>query len=160
MPLWPFLLHLQRSSSGESYHNHSPPWLHMRSFLVQLHLDGSFFSFRSSNLFAVCFLRFMFFLIKILTKADCFKLQLVEDDHIATSSVFGYLMLTTGIGNILSTPIATSLQKSSYALHGSHKLGFDVNDGRYASMIIFTGVCFATAAASSCAGWWSKNSRS
>lgn len=82
-----------------------------------------------------------------------------KDDHIATSSVYGYILLSTGIGNILSTPIATSLQKSSHALHASHRLGFDVSDGRYATMIIFTGVCFAIAAASSCAGWWNKNNR-
>lgn len=83
-----------------------------------------------------------------------------KDDHIATSSVYGYYMLTKGIGNILSTPIAISLQKGSRALEGSRNLGFDVSDGHYASMIIFTGACFAAAAASSCAGWWNKNNRS
>jgi hypothetical protein len=136
------------------------PWPYMHFFSARLRLAGVFFSSLSSSPSAVRFHTIFSLSPKQSDFHHIYEHLLPEDDHIATSSVYGYLMLTTGIGNILSTPIATSLQRSSHVLHGSRGLGFDVNDGRYASMIIFTGVCFATAAASSCAGWWNKNNRS
>jgi MFS transporter, MCT family, solute carrier family 16 (monocarboxylic acid transporters), member 10 len=80
---------------------------------------------------------------------------MTEDDHTLVTSLFGYLMLSRGIGNILSTPISTSLQGVSGggSNNGSHHLGFDVDGGRYEKMIVFTGTCFAGTAIICAVGW-------
>lgn len=75
----------------------------------------------------------------------------VEDDPMLMNSLFGYLGVTRGLGNILSTPIATALRgaqtdSSITAVSRVHR-GFDVGGGEFKSMIIYTGTCFAGAAA-------------
>ncbi|KAL0579886.1 hypothetical protein V5O48_002133 [Marasmius crinis-equi] len=81
---------------------------------------------------------------------------LASEDPRVVTLVFGYLGLSRGIGNILSTPISTALSThsntSSAALsHGT--TGFAVDDGRYEKMIVYAGTCFAGAALVSVAGW-------
>ncbi|KAL1743086.1 major facilitator superfamily domain-containing protein [Schizophyllum fasciatum] len=69
-----------------------------------------------------------------------------------SSTLFGYISMCRGIGNVLSTPIATALiGKSAQAMVGS--TGFAVGDGRFGSMIIYSGTCFAGAAGLAVFGW-------
>ncbi|KAH7909233.1 MFS general substrate transporter [Hygrophoropsis aurantiaca] len=69
-----------------------------------------------------------------------------KDDPTLSTSLFGYLLLSRGLGNILSSPIATSLLRGGGRSFGSAKTGFDVGDGKFAKMIIYVGICFACAA--------------
>ena len=64
-------------------------------------------------------------------------------------------MATRGIGNILSAPISTALSHlsltpdtssaSTSSADSEVSLGFDVADGKFAKMILYTGTCFAGA---------------
>lgn len=69
--------------------------------------------------------------------------------------MYGYLLLSRGIGNILSTPISTALQHASHAMQStaSHKSGFTVAGGQYHDMIVYAGTCFAGAAIIALVGW-------
>jgi hypothetical protein len=72
-------------------------------------------------------------------------------------------MLSRGLGNILSTPIATALSHSSTttltsstfanSTHTNERLGFDVGGGKYEKVIIYVGTCFAAAAIIALIGW-------
>lgn len=73
-------------------------------------------------------------------------------------------MLCRGLGNILSTPIATALSHSDTTTTLStptftntttthERLGFDVGGGKYEKVIIYVGTCFAAAAIISLIGW-------
>ncbi|KAL1673464.1 major facilitator superfamily domain-containing protein [Schizophyllum commune] len=70
-----------------------------------------------------------------------------------SSTLFGYISMCRGIGNVLSTPIATALiGKSAHAMAGS-STGFSVGGGRFGSMILYSGTCFAGAAGLAVLGW-------
>lgn len=77
-----------------------------------------------------------------------------EDDLALLTSLFGYMMLTQGIGNILCTPISTSLMhnKGSLTYHRD-RTGFEVGEGRFEDMIIYVGTCFSAAAIIVVLGW-------
>lgn len=66
------------------------------------------------------------------------------------------MMLISGIGSILSTPISSALQSSVHT--GNSTIvevgsGFAVADGQYAQMIVYVGVCFAGVSVLMGAGW-------
>ncbi|KAH8114499.1 MFS general substrate transporter [Phellopilus nigrolimitatus] len=92
-----------------------------------------------------------------------FVKPVAKDNPSLSTTLFGVLMLSRGIGNILSTPISTALShmdasstrnttgSSPYSSHPS--LGFNVADGRYAKMIFYVGTCFAGAGVIGLFGW-------
>jgi hypothetical protein len=64
-----------------------------------------------------------------------------------STMLYGYLLLSRGIGNIVSAPISAALYNQSYNISNSpERTGFDVGDGRFERMIIYVGTCFAGAA--------------
>ncbi|KAH7925578.1 MFS general substrate transporter [Leucogyrophana mollusca] len=79
-----------------------------------------------------------------------------KDDPTLSTSMFGYLLLSRGLGNILSSPISTSLlsgyASGSWGFHTA-KTGFGVGGGQFANMIIYVGTCFACAALIVGVGW-------
>ncbi|KZT28398.1 MFS general substrate transporter [Neolentinus lepideus HHB14362 ss-1] len=83
-----------------------------------------------------------------------------EDDPTLSTYIFGLLMLSRGFGNVLSTPISTSLSQGnagpSYSLN---KTGFDVAGGRFQKMIVYVGTCFSGAAVLALAGWGMEKKR-
>ncbi|KAJ7187252.1 MFS general substrate transporter [Mycena filopes] len=76
-----------------------------------------------------------------------------KDDPALTTTLFGYLLFSRGLGNILSTPISAKLYTSSRNVTGAIGTGFDVGDGRFETMIIYVGTCFAGAAGIAALGW-------
>ena len=75
-----------------------------------------------------------------------------------STTIFGFLMLSRGIGNILSTPISTALQPSqsttaSMRVSSHHEIGFKLAGGRYEKVIVYAGTCFVAAAVVVAAGW-------
>ncbi|KAJ7506707.1 MFS general substrate transporter [Mycena galericulata] len=80
---------------------------------------------------------------------------LAKDDLVMSTTLFGYLLLSRGIGTIASTPISAKLytQTHNVTTSGSESLGFDVGHGRFGSMIIYVGTCFAGAAGVAAFGW-------
>lgn len=84
----------------------------------------------------------------------------VEDDPTMSTTILGYLMLSRGIGNILSTPISTALQPArSPAVTApsppvyQHQIGLKLAGGQYENVIIYAGTCFVAAAVVIAAGW-------
>lgn len=77
------------------------------------------------------------------------------DDPNLSTTLFGWLLATRGIGNILSTPVSTALRtaRESNGTTSALHLGFDVADGRYEKVIIYTGTCFVGAAVVVIMGW-------
>jgi MFS transporter, MCT family, solute carrier family 16 (monocarboxylic acid transporters), member 10 len=69
------------------------------------------------------------------------------------TTLFGFLLLSRGIGNVLSTPISTALFQGGGSSIHVPKVGFDVDGGKYQKMIVYVGTCFAGAAVVSAAGW-------
>lgn len=64
-----------------------------------------------------------------------------------STTIYGYLLLTRGVGNIMSAPISAALYSQSHNITSSpERTGFDVGDGRFEKMIIYVGTCFAGAA--------------
>ncbi|KAI0801937.1 major facilitator superfamily domain-containing protein [Irpex lacteus] len=87
-----------------------------------------------------------------------FVKPIAKDDPTLTTTIFGFLMLSRGIGNILSTPISTALQPRQSASvtpqSGSHhEIGLKLAGGQYEKMIIYAGTCFVAATAIVVAGW-------
>ncbi|KAI0036432.1 MFS general substrate transporter [Vararia minispora EC-137] len=85
-----------------------------------------------------------------------------KDDINMYSSLYAILMLSRGLGNVLSTPISTALStpnatsstaKVALSLLQKRRTGFEVGEGRYKELIVFTGCCFAGAALVSCTAW-------
>jgi MFS transporter, MCT family, solute carrier family 16 (monocarboxylic acid transporters), member 10 len=78
-----------------------------------------------------------------------------EDDPALMTSIFGYFLLSRGLGNILSTPISTALDsRNSQGDTAAHNhTGFQVGNGRFEKMIVYVGTCFACAAAMAVLGW-------
>jgi MCP family monocarboxylic acid transporter-like MFS transporter 10 len=63
-------------------------------------------------------------------------------------------MLSRGLGNILSTPVSTSLTKhSGIASLGHFMTGFAVDGSKYEDLIIYVGICFACASGLALSGW-------
>ena len=76
------------------------------------------------------------------------------------TTILGFLMLSRGIGNILSTPISTALQPArSPAITPpsppvyQHEIGCKLAGGQYEKVIVYAGTCFVAAAAVIVAGW-------
>ena len=67
-------------------------------------------------------------------------------------NLFGILLFSRGLGNVLSSPISTVLSASTHFI-AHERTGFDVDSGRYGKMIVYVGTCFAGAAVVSLAGW-------
>jgi len=86
--------------------------------------------------------RLLFCLFKVL-------ITFSEDDIALSTTLYGYVLFSRGLGNVLSTPIASALLSSaSISSYGDElaQTGFDVGGGRFKKMIIYVGSCFAGAA--------------
>lgn len=82
----------------------------------------------------------------------------IGDDPHLFATMTGYLMLSRGIGNVLSTPISTAISRPSTSLVEGAKLGFEVGGGRFENVIIYAGTCFAGAVLISGMGWgWDRS---
>ncbi|KAJ7256824.1 major facilitator superfamily domain-containing protein [Mycena haematopus] len=78
-----------------------------------------------------------------------FVRPIANDDPALSTMLYGYLLLSRGIGNIVSTPISTKLLVYTSQPHNgtmSDSTGFDVGGGRFEKVIIYVGTCFAGAA--------------
>jgi len=85
-----------------------------------------------------------------------FVRPVAKDDPSLATTMFSFLLLSRGVGNILSTPISTALQHAKLAIAQSGstpKTGFAVDSGRYNAVIIYAGTCFAGAAVVAALGW-------
>ncbi|KAJ7163485.1 major facilitator superfamily domain-containing protein [Mycena crocata] len=77
-----------------------------------------------------------------------------KDDPVMSTTLYGYLLLSRGIGNIVSTPISANLYAQPRNATGVvESTGFQVGDGRFQQMIIYVGTCFAGAAGVAALGW-------
>ncbi|KAJ7644475.1 MFS general substrate transporter [Roridomyces roridus] len=67
-----------------------------------------------------------------------FVRPLARDDLAMSTRLYGYLLLSRGIGNIVSTPISSKLfsQVRNTTIIRVESTGFDVADGRFENMII------------------------
>ncbi|VDB91903.1 unnamed protein product [Peniophora sp. CBMAI 1063] len=76
-----------------------------------------------------------------------FLRPVVKEDRNLYMTLMGILMCTRGLGNVLSTPLATALSSGSgiNATAAVHT-GFAVAGGKYKDMIVYVGTCFAAAA--------------
>ena len=81
-----------------------------------------------------------------------YLVNFTEDNPKLSATLFGIFLATRGIGNILSSPISIALSNldlsadasgSSSTASASVHLGFDVAEGKFAKMILYTGTCFA-----------------
>jgi len=68
-------------------------------------------------------------------------------------------MLSRGLGNILSTPISTALSRSSQNASDHPAIGFEVGGGRFENVIVYAGVCFASASLIAGIGWGMERAR-
>ncbi|KAJ7913560.1 major facilitator superfamily domain-containing protein [Mycena leptocephala] len=83
-----------------------------------------------------------------------FVRPLAMDDPAMSTTLYGYLLLSRGIGNIVSTPISAKLYGQAHNVTGIlESTGFEVGDGRFEKMIIYVGTCFAGAAGVAALGW-------
>ena len=82
------------------------------------------------------------------------------DDPQLFATITGYLMLSRGIGNVLSTPISTAISTRGTGSTNSATLGFNVGGGKFENVIIYTGTCFAGAVLISGMGWGWDRTRS
>ncbi|KAJ7646869.1 MFS general substrate transporter [Roridomyces roridus] len=83
---------------------------------------------------------------------------LAKDDPGLSTSIYGYLSLSRGIGNIVSAPISAKLYSvannvTSLGVERSSSTGFGVGEGRFEKMIIYVGTCFAGAGGIAVLGW-------
>ncbi|KZP33374.1 MFS general substrate transporter [Athelia psychrophila] len=87
---------------------------------------------------------------------------IAKDDVALITSLYGYLLLTRGIGNIASTPVSNALLRTNQSVsipYHHTKTGFAVGEGRYENVIIYVGICFAAASVISVGGWAMEKSR-
>lgn len=78
-----------------------------------------------------------------------FVRPIAKDDPTLSTTLFGFLMLSRGIGNVLSTPISTVLSAVVDGVDVGHlrlKTGLEVAGGRFEKVIVYVGTCFAGAA--------------
>ncbi|EJT97393.1 MFS general substrate transporter [Dacryopinax primogenitus] len=80
-----------------------------------------------------------------------FLRPITRDDPVSSTTVLGFLLLSRGIGNVLSAPISTALLHPQRGTGGS--TGFEVGGSMFQSLIIYTGVLFAGAALLIGVGW-------
>ncbi|ETW80881.1 MFS monocarboxylate transporter, partial [Heterobasidion irregulare TC 32-1] len=80
---------------------------------------------------------------------------ITEDDHSLSITLYGFLMLTRGLGNVLCTPISTALANIStdFAYPREGRSGFTLEGGRFHKLIVYVGMCYAGAAAVALVGW-------
>ncbi|KAI0040989.1 hypothetical protein FA95DRAFT_1611359 [Auriscalpium vulgare] len=78
---------------------------------------------------------------------------IARDDPALSTTLFGFLLFSRGVGNLLSTPISTALSTRPDSVVAHEKTGFDVADGRFGRMIVYVGTCFAGAAVVAMVGW-------
>jgi len=65
------------------------------------------------------------------------------DDGLSdTVTLFGYLSLSRGLGNVLSAPISSALISGAAV---SHEYGFGVDQGKYGSTIVAIGTLMTVA---------------
>lgn len=77
-----------------------------------------------------------------------------KDDHNVATYLFGYLMLSRGLGNILCTPISSAFLATTSGFDaGTARTGFQVAGGRFENMILYVGSCFAGSAGIAMLGW-------
>ncbi|KZV73163.1 hypothetical protein PENSPDRAFT_663195 [Peniophora sp. CONT] len=71
-----------------------------------------------------------------------------EEDRSLYMTLMGILMCTRGLGNVLSTPLATALSSGGSGFNATAAVhtGFAVAGGKYKDMIVYVGSCFAAAA--------------
>ena len=81
-----------------------------------------------------------------------FLIRTLDEEPALSTTLFGIMILSRGIGNVLSTPIATALT-GAHALSTSLASGYAVAGGKYGGMIIYSGSCFAGAAGLALFGW-------
>lgn len=86
--------------------------------------------------------------------------QVAKDDPQLFTTITSYLMLSRGIGNVLSTPISTAVSKPKAGKTMALKLGFEVGGGKFENIIIYAGTCFAGAVIISGMGWGWDRARS
>ncbi|KAH8809546.1 MFS general substrate transporter [Flagelloscypha sp. PMI_526] len=86
-----------------------------------------------------------------------FVRPIAKDDLHLTNNMFGLLLLTRGIGNILSTPISTSILTPVRERTDHWKFGFEVGSGKYENLIWYVGTCFAGAAVFATGTWLVEN---
>lgn len=81
----------------------------------------------------------------------------LEEDRNLYMTLMGILMCTRGLGNVLSTPLATALSSggsgSGFNATAAVHTGFAVAGGKYRDMIVYVGSCFAAAAGIAVVGW-------
>ncbi|KAJ7739059.1 MFS general substrate transporter [Mycena maculata] len=85
-----------------------------------------------------------------------FVRPVAKDDPELSTKLYGYLLLTRGIGNVVSTPISARLYSRVRNVTDAAHLestGFDVGNGRFETLIIYVGTCFAGAAGVAALGW-------
>jgi len=70
-----------------------------------------------------------------------------------STSLFGYLLFTRGLGNVFSTPVASALRSATATAVHLNPSGFAVGGGRFANMIIYVGSSFAGASGLAAIGW-------
>ncbi|KAG7445644.1 MFS general substrate transporter [Guyanagaster necrorhizus] len=80
-----------------------------------------------------------------------FVSPIAKDDPNLATYLFGYLLLSRGIGNILCSPISSVLATAPDTAVGM--ASFQVADGRYENMILYVGSCFVGAAGVMLLGW-------
>ncbi|KAF9017318.1 hypothetical protein BDZ89DRAFT_1140797 [Hymenopellis radicata] len=76
-----------------------------------------------------------------------------KDDPNLATYLFGYLSLSRGLGNILATPISTSLIASASSAGDLANAMFPISGGRFKNVIVFVGTCLAGAGGFSVLGW-------
>ncbi|KAI0266800.1 major facilitator superfamily domain-containing protein [Gloeopeniophorella convolvens] len=78
-----------------------------------------------------------------------------KDDPYLSMSMYGFFMLSRGIGNVLSSPISTTLSSVADAstTFSNGRTGFTVEGGRFEKLIVYVGSCFAIAAIATLVGW-------
>ena len=76
-----------------------------------------------------------------------------EGDPTRATSLFSVLLMSRGLGNVLSTPISTALSATPSQSVSHGHTGFKVDEGRYESMIAYVGTCFAVASTLTVAGF-------
>ncbi|KAK0221521.1 hypothetical protein IW262DRAFT_1459774 [Armillaria fumosa] len=74
-----------------------------------------------------------------------------KDDNNVATYLFGYLILSRGLGNLLCTSSAF-LTTSDFDF-GMARTDFQVAGGRFENMIIYVGSCFAGSAGIAMLGW-------
>ncbi|KAI0322403.1 MFS general substrate transporter [Amylostereum chailletii] len=78
---------------------------------------------------------------------------IAKDDPELTTSLFSFLLLSRGIGNVLSTPISTALSMEKAPPSAHEETGFAVAGGRFEKMIVYVGTCFAGVAVIALGAW-------